>query len=173
MNILIAEFAEPEDMLSAAQQAKSAGDRLLDAFTPSQVDGMKELLGVNSTRMRAVMFAGGIAVALLAFGTEYYSAVFDYPINSGGRPLNSWPAFMMFPFAVGILGAAVSGFIALMADTGLPRLHHPLFAIEGFERANRDRFFLAIAPHEGKRTATSAQTRLRKAGALSVREIET
>ena len=173
MTVLIAEFAQPEDMLRAARQAKSAGDRLLDAFTPSTVDGMAELLGVSSTRLRAAMFAGGIIVALLAFATEYYSAVFDYPIDSGGRPLNSWPAFMLFPFAVGILAAAVSGFIALMADTGLPRLHHPLFAIEGFERASQDRFLLAIAPPQGKRAATSAQTRLRKSGALSIREIET
>lgn len=173
MTVLIAEFSEPDDMLRAARQSKSAGDRLLDAFTPSQVDGMAELLGVSSTRLRAVMFAGGIAVALLAFGTEYYSAVFDYPIDSGGRPLNSWPAFMLFPFAVGILAAAVSGFIALMSATGLPRLHHPLFAIDIFERANRDRFLLAIAPPEDARAAAAAQSRLLKAGALSIREIET
>ncbi|HET7848197.1 MAG TPA: DUF3341 domain-containing protein [Pseudolabrys sp.] len=172
MIVLLAEFTRPEALMRAARQTQNAGDKVLDAFTPFPVAGMAELLGARSTRLRAVMFAGGIAIALGAIGTEYFSAMLDYPINSGGRPLNSWPAFMLFPFAIGIFAAAVSGFIALMAETGLPRLHHPLFAVEGFERASQSRFLLAIEVVRFEKGPADAEERLRNAGALSVREVE-
>ncbi|HEX5585593.1 DUF3341 domain-containing protein [Gaiella sp.] len=172
MIVLLAEFTKPDALMRAARQAQSAGDKVLDAFTPFPIAGMAELLGMRSTRLRAIMFAGGIAVALGALAAEYFSAMLDYPINSGGRPLNSWPAFMLFPFAIGIFAAAVSGFIALMADTGLPRLHHPLFAIEGFERASQSRFLLAIEVVHFETGPRDAEKRLRNAGALSVREVE-
>ena len=77
------------------------------------------------------------------------SAVINYPYNSGGRPLDAWPAFMLVPFATGILVAAIAGFAAFLIETGLPRLHHPLFAVEGFERASQDRFVLALEPPDG------------------------
>ena len=77
------------------------------------------------------MFIAGMAMAALAYGTEYYSAVIGYPYNSGGRPFDAWPAFMLAPFAVGILLAAVVGFATFLIETGLPRLHNNLFAVIG------------------------------------------
>jgi hypothetical protein len=118
------------------------------------------------------MFAGGFLIAALALGGEYYTAVFNYPYNAGGRPLNSWPAFMLVPFATGIFGASVAGFIRFLMETGLPRLHFPLFAVEGIERACEDRFFLAIAApptDEGTRVAADL---LRGAGAIEVHEVD-
>jgi hypothetical protein len=169
--VLIAEFEEAKALLAAARQSKSAGDRVLESFSPFPIEGMAELLGVNSTRLRLIMAVGGLAVAALMLGTEYYSAVFDYPINSGGRPLDSWPAFMLPPFAVGILGAAVSGFIAVMWETGLPRLYHPLFAIEGFEGASQQRFLLALATDRS--ALKPARERLLNIGAVAIREVAT
>lgn len=66
------------------------------------------------------MFIGGIATAATAYGLEYYSAVINYPYNSGGRPLDAWPAFMLVPFATGILVAAITGFASLLVECGLP-----------------------------------------------------
>ncbi len=168
-SVLIAEFAEADALLKAARESQGAGGRLLDAFTPFPVEGLAELLGTRSTRLRVVMAAGGLAAAALFIGTEYYSAIFDYPINSGGRPLNSWPAFMLPPFALGILAAAISGFIALLAETGLPRLHHPLFEVEDFAQASQARFLLALASStEG---AANLRERLKRAGAVAIREV--
>ena len=133
---------------------------------------MPEILGETSTRLRVWMFVGGLAVAALAYGTEYWSAVYDFPIDSGGRPLHSWPAFVLFPFAIGIFGAALTGFIGLLATCGLPRLHHPLFDINGFERATQDRFMLALhapAIDSDKRTTVAW---LKQAGAAKVWELE-
>ena len=168
--VLIAEFAKADALFAAARDSSTAGDRVLDAFSPFPVKGMAELLGATSTRLRLVMAIGGLGVAALMFGTEWFSAVIDYPINSGGRPLNSWPAFMLPPFAVGILAAAICGFIALMWETGLPRLHHPLFEIEHFDNASQNRFLLALTPSNDKALHDS-RDRLKKSGAIAIREV--
>ena len=118
------------------------------------------------------MFIGGIAVAALAYGREYIPAVINYPYNSGGRPLNAWPAFMLVPFATGILVASVAGLAAFWSRCGLPRLHHPLFAVEGFERASQDRFILASSGPTG-RDACAARSIAAPTGAMAVHEVET
>jgi hypothetical protein len=133
---------------------------------------MAELLGSTSTRLRVVMFWSGMAVAAAAYGIEGWSAAFDYPINSGGRALNSWPAFMLFPFAIGIFGAALGGMIGLLVQTGLPRLHHPLFFVEGFERATQDRFMLALETPESATGKSDLTNRLRRAGAAKLWELQ-
>jgi Alternative complex III, ActD subunit len=171
--VVIAEFSEADALLAAARAHHASGDRLLDTFSPFPIEGMAELLGATSTRLRLVMAIGGLSVAALMFGTEWFSAVIDYPINSGGRPLNSWLAFMLPPFAVGILAAAIFGFIALMWETGLPRLNHPLFAIEDFERASQNRFVLALLGPENEKGLSSMRQRLKRAGALAIREVTT
>jgi len=170
--LLVADFDDAGTLVQAARWAKSAGYPLADAFSPFPLDGMPEILGETSTRLRVWMFVGGLAVAALAYGTEYWSAVYDFPIDSGGRPLHSWPAFVLFPFAIGIFGAALTGFIGLLATCGLPRLHHPLFDINGFERGTQDRFMLALhapAIDSDKRTTVAW---LKQAGAANVWELE-
>jgi Alternative complex III, ActD subunit len=146
--MLLAEFADGRSLLDAARDLKQKGISVIDAFTPIPVDELAELLGVASTRIRVIMFIGGIAVATLLYATEWYSAVINYPVNSGGRPLNSWIPFLLPPFATGIFAAALVGLITLFVATGL-RLHHPLFALDGFEYVTQDRFVLLLARPEG------------------------
>lgn len=170
--LLIAEFSDHRRLADAARRARGAHYRLIDAFTPFPVDGIVDLLEPRAGRIRIKMFIGGLVMAALAFGLEYYSAVINFPYNSGGRPLNSWPTFMLAPFATGILVAAVTGFVAFLRETGLPRLHDPLFAVEGFERASQDRFLLALERPQGVEECTRACDWLRGAGAVAVREAE-
>ncbi len=170
--LLVAEFHEAGALTTAARAATSAGLPLADAFSPFPIEGMAELLGETSTRLRVWMFVGGIAVAALAYATEVWSAVYNYPIDSGGRPLHSWPAFLLFPFAVGIFGAALTGFIGLLVKCGLPRLHHPLFDINGFERVTQDRFMLALHAPPADADKRSAVDWLKQAGADNVWELE-
>jgi hypothetical protein len=169
--ILLAEFAEVRRMIAAARGAALRQLRIIDAFTPFPVEELGALLPPRQSRIRLVMLLGGLAVAALAYGTEFYTAVIDYPYNSGGRPLHSWPAFMLVPFALGILGATISGLAAFLVECGLPRLHHPVFDIEGFERASQDRFLLALAQPEENDEARRTVDWLHQAGALSVREV--
>jgi ActD protein len=80
---------------------------------------------------------------------------------------------MLVPFATGILAASITGLIAFFYETGLPRLHHPLFAVEGFEYASQDRFWLMLAAPPGESDRQQATDLLRQSGALSVREVDT
>lgn len=170
--LTVAEFRSATALLKAARQAKRDGHQLVDAFSPFPVQGMAELLGSTSTRLRVVMFVAGMGVAAAAYGIEGWSAVFNYPINSGGRPLNSWPAFMLFPFAIGIFGAAFAGMVGLLVQTSLPSLYHPLFFIDGFERATQTSFMLALRSPQEPGVKTELAILLRKSGAVNVWELE-
>jgi hypothetical protein len=170
-NALLAEFRDPETLRSALTQVKQARHQPLDAFTPYPVEGLAEQIAVGPSRIRYVMLAGGLAIAAFAFGLQWYSAVIDYPINSGGRPLNSWQVFLLVPFEVGIFTAALCGVVAFLWSCGLPRLHHPLFEVRGFERATQDRFFLLAAAEESDEAARDLRHVLQAAGAVVVTEV--
>jgi len=172
-SLLLAEFADSRRFVEAARRARSADYRLIDAYTPFPVEGLHGLLGQRRSYIRIAMFVGGIAMAACAYGLEYFSAVVNYPYNSGGRPLDAWPAFMLVPFATGILMAALAGLTTFLVECGLPRLHHPLFAVEGFERATQDRFVLAIERPVGEDALRRALDFFRAGGATAMREVET
>ena len=167
---LLAEFSDERRFVDAARRASSRY-RLVDAYTPFPVEDVFELLEHRRSHIRVAMFIGGVAMAALAYGTEYYSAVIDYPYNSGGRPFDSWPTFVLFPFATGILVAAVAGFTTFLVEIGLPRLHDPLFAVDSFERASQDRFVLALERPDADEERRRMIEGLRDCGAVAIREV--
>lgn len=170
--LLIAEFADQHRFAAAARRAHAVHYRLVDAYTPFPVEDILELLEHRRSHIRLAMFVGGVAMAAFAYGLEYFSAVINYPYNSGGRPLDAWPAFMLVPFATGILLAAVCGFTRFLFETGLPRLRDPLFAIDGFERASQDRFVLTVEGPSEDDDRQRAIDFLKNCGAAAVRELE-
>jgi hypothetical protein len=170
-DMLLAAFSGHDALRAMARKARKAGFHPLDAFTPYPVEGLVRELTPQTPRIRAAMFIGGVCIAALAYGLEWYSAVIAYPINSGGRPLNSWPTFVMFPFAIGIFAAAVTGLITFFVQSGLPRLNYPLFEIGGFARASQDMFLLAVASPRTDSERERARELLRDAGALSIWEV--
>ncbi|HEY2760691.1 MAG TPA: DUF3341 domain-containing protein, partial [Pirellulales bacterium] len=101
-------------------------------------------LGLKRTRIPSVVFVGGLVGALVGFTMQLYSMSIDYPLNVGGRPYNSWPVFVPIAFEVMVLVAALSALLGMLFLNGLPRPHHPVFNVSGFERASQDRFFLCI-----------------------------
>jgi len=141
-NPLLAEFANPDLLREAVGRVKNSGHRILDAFSPYPLEDLDGILEIPPSNIRYAMLIGGLAAATAALILQWYSAVIDYPINSGGRPLNSWQVFFLVPFEVGIFSAALWGVVAFLWSCHLPRLHHPLFEIPGFERATQDHFFL-------------------------------
>ncbi len=147
---LLAEFATPESLLEAANTARKEGYRKMDAFTPFPVHGLSEAVGFKHTRLPLVVLIGGLLGAVTGFGMQYYASVVDYPLNIGGRPLNSWPAFIIVTFELTILFAAIAAVLGMLALNGLPHPHHPLFNVERFALASRERFFLCIEAADTK-----------------------
>ncbi|MGY2049813.1 DUF3341 domain-containing protein [Methylobacterium sp. JK268] len=171
MREMLACFADPQTLVRAARTVREQGHRPLDTFTPFPVEEVGEVLDERPTRLRWAMLAGGVGMAGFAYLLQWYSAVFDYPLNSGGRPLHSWPVFLLVPFEVGVLAAAIAGLLAFLWSSGLPRLHHPLFEIPGFERASQDRFFLLAAQDGTAEDDLALRHLLEEAGALVVFEV--
>jgi ActD protein len=141
---LLAEFESPERLREAAEAARRAGYRRLDAFTPIPIEGLSEAVGQVPTRLPLVTLLGGLLGGVSGYALEYYCAAIAYPVNVGGRPLHSWPAFIPVAFETTVLGAALAALFGMLALNGLPRLHHPLFNVPQFLLASRDRFFLCI-----------------------------
>ncbi len=166
----LAEFTSAAAIAEAARAIDGAGFRLCDALTPYPVPAVSERIKDRPSRIRPAMLIAGLVTAAFAFGLQWYSAVHAYPINSGGRPLNSWPVFLLVPFEVSVLAAAVAGFATLLFECGLPRLHHPTFAAVGFERASQDRYFLLTEAPSGDIAGLRAA--LYRAGAVTVSELD-
>src|SRR5574337_44658 len=141
---LLAEFDGPEEVLSAAKRAHAEGYRRMDAHTPFPVEGLSEAIGLPHTRLPLLVLLAGLFGAFVGFASQYYVTVFDYPINVGGRPLNSWPSYIPITFEVTILFAALTPVVGMIALNGLPMPYHPVFNVPAFSRASRDRFFLCI-----------------------------
>jgi hypothetical protein len=141
---LLAEFSSAQTLVDAAAKAREEGFKRLDAYSPFPVEGLTEAIGHRITRLPLVVLTGGILGGLAGFVLQYYTSVHYYPLNIGGRPLNSWPMFIPVMFECTILGAALSAVFGMLGLNGLPMPYHPLFAVPRFAGASRDKFFLCI-----------------------------
>ena len=147
---LMAEFDAPEQVVAAAERARDAGYRQMDAFTPFPMEELTDALGIRHTTLPLFVLCCGIAGCLIGFFMQYYLAVIDYPLNIGGRPLNSWPQFIPITFEMTILFSAVGAVVGMIFRNGLPRPVHPVFNVDRFELATRDKFFLLIEATDPK-----------------------
>jgi hypothetical protein len=141
---LLAEFGDANALLEAAARTRAEGYRRIDAFTPFPVEGLADVIGFRERKLPMLVLAGGIVGALAGYGLQYWSSVIAYPLNIGGRPYNSWPSFVPVTFEMTILFAAFTAVLGMLALNGLPTPYHPVFNVERFALASRDRFFLLV-----------------------------
>ncbi len=141
---LLLAFDGPERLLNAARALRGAGVAGMDAHTPYRLPELEPLLDLPASRVRPMMLICGLGAGLAIFLWQWWTSTQGYPINSGGRPLNSWPAFMFTVFETGVLAAALAGLVAFLAACGLPRPHHPFFVPVATEAASDDGFFLSL-----------------------------
>ncbi len=141
---LMAEFDDANALVDAARRTHAEGYRSTDVFSPFPIEAAWEAIGANDKRPQLFILGGGIMGMLAGFGLCYWVSVIAYPLNVGGRPLNSWPSFIPVTFETTILLAAFSAVIGMIALNGLPMPYHPVFNVPRFALASRNRFFLCI-----------------------------
>ena len=147
---VMGEFASPEELIHAAKSVREAGYRRIDAYAPFPIEGLSEALGLKHNLVPTVTLTGGLLGGLGGFLFQYWVAALTYPMNVGGRPLNSWPAFIPVTFEMTILGAAIFAVVGMLALNKLPQPYHPVFNVERFSRASTDRFYLCIESRDAK-----------------------
>lgn len=168
---MLAEFADEEALLEAATRVRSLGFRHVEAYSPYPIHGMAEVLGIRGVRLPRIVLGGGVVGLVTALGMQWYSAVIDYPLNIGGRPLASWPSFIPIAFELTILFAGISAVLGMFALNGLPQPYHPLFNVPEFARASRAGFFLCIEARDPKFDLTETRTMLQELGAVGTYEV--
>jgi hypothetical protein len=169
----MAEFHTPADLVAAAHATHAAGYRRVEAYSPYPIEELAEALHLHHSRLPMLVLIGGVVGGLAGYALQYWTSVIDYPMNIGGRPLHSWPAFIVPTFETTILFAALTAVLGMLALNGLPEPYHPVFNVPSFALATRDRFFLAIELRDAKFDETETRRFLEGlAGVAAVAEVQ-
>ena len=173
LNGLLAEFGSATDLLAAAKTTHRYGYNDIEAYSPFPVHGLGEAIGFTRkhNHVPLIVLIGGIIGACTGYGLQYWVSAITYPINIGGRPLNSWPSFVIITFELTVLFAGLSAVAGMLALNDLPRPNHPVFNVPQFERASQDRFFLCVFAADPKFSAPETRRFLEGLKPISIAEV--
>jgi hypothetical protein len=169
---LLAEYPDKDTLIRAVGGCSQAGLRKIDAFSPFPIEEIWPRLPKKGTRLPFITLGGAIAGGIIGYAMQYYLSTIDYPINVGGRPLHSWPAFVPVTFELTILGAAFCTVVGMLALNGLPEPYHPLFNVDRFADASDRGFFLAVDAADKKFQKVEVQSLLKSLGATEVFDVD-
>ena len=168
---MMAEFDSASDLVAAARRTREEGYHKIDAYSPFPVEGLAEELGFRKNGVPLVVLIGGLLGCMSGYALQYWISAVSYPINVGGRPYNSWPAFIVVTFEMTILFAGLAAVLGMLALNGLPMPYHPVFNVPRFAFATRDRFFLIIFSSDAKYDAGATRAFLETLGPRSISEV--
>jgi hypothetical protein len=165
-------FDTAEAVKGAAARLRQQGYRVFEAYTPYPVEGLDRIIHPGPKRtLPLLMFAGAILGAVWGYWIQFWDEALNYPINVGGRPHNSWPAFMVGTFEFMLLVTVAAGFFGMLAASRLPRLYHPVFEAFAFPRATRDRFVICIEASDPHFDASAIRREFEQLGAQQIEEV--
>ena len=168
---MMAEFDNPTDLVHAAKGAFDAGYRKMDAYSPFPIDEASEALGFHKSRVPLIVLLGGLLGGSSGFALQYWINVISYPLNIGGKPWDSWPAFIVPTYEMTILFAGVCGMFGMFALNGLPMPYHPVFNVDRFSMVTRDKFFLCVEAADPHFDIVETQQFLERLQPLSISEV--
>jgi ActD protein len=168
---MMAEFDSATDLVAAAHRTHEAGYERIDAYSPFPVEGLAEAIGFHRNAVPLVVLIGGLIGGLSGYAMQYWISTISYPINVGGKPYHSWPAFIVVTFEMTILFAGISAVLGMLALNGLPMPYHPVFNVPRFAFATKDRFFLIVFSADPKYEPTETRRLLESLGPKSIVEV--
>lgn len=171
MTSVVASFDSPDRMLDALRRLREAGFARMEVYSPYAVEGVDAVLGRRSRALPLAVVAAGLAGAAGGFLLQYYGMAVSYPLNIGGRPLNSWPAFSPSTFEIAALSMVLAAFLVFLWLCRLPRLYDPIFDAPGMERATQDRFLIRVELRDGTADRDRVERALRACGGFPIAEV--
>ena len=168
---IMAEFDTPQALVDAAHATRQAGYQKIDAYSPFPVEGLAEEIGFHRDEVPLVVLIGGIVGGLTGYLMQYWMSAVAYPLNIGGKPPHSWPAFIVITFEMTILFAGISAVFGMLALNGLPMPYHPVFNVPRFAFATKDRFFLMVFSTDPKFNTIETRRFLEALGPRSISEV--
>lgn len=160
-------FDDPEAIIGAAKGARKQGWRKFDVFAPFPVHGLAEAMEIPRSKIPWVTFFAGLTGASVAFLFQSWTSAVDWPINIGGKPMISWPAFIPVTFELTILIAGLSTAAALFISCNLPKLNEKPMALKFTD----NEFGLFVPATEVGFNKDIVMKFLKEANANEVREI--
>jgi Alternative complex III, ActD subunit len=168
---LMAEFDSPTAVVAAAERTRDAGYKRIDAYSPFPVEGLAEAIGFHHDLVPLVTLIGALCGGIGGYLLQYWINVWSYPVNIGGKPYHSWPAFIVVTFEMTILFGGLSAVFGMLALNGLPMPYHPVFNVPRFAFASKDRFFLIVFSTDPKYDAAGTRQFLEGLGPKSISEV--
>ena len=164
---VLAEYSTTHGIFHACEQVRDAGFKRFDSYTPFPVHNLDKAMGLGPSYLPWLVLCAGITGASLAMLFMVWTAAYDYPLNIGGKPLFSIPAFIPVTFEVTILFSGLTSVFGMFLLNRMPTYNHPLFAIEKFAQVTDDKFFIMIESSDAKYDSVRVSDFLRSTGALS------
>jgi len=169
---VMAEFSNPTDLVAAARRVYESGYRRINGYSPYPIEELWEAIGFHRTSLPLIVFLGGLLGGLGGYFMQYWMEVINYPLNVGGKPFNSWPAFIPITFECTVLCAAFAAVLGMLALNKLPQPYHPVFNAPNFALATRDRFFLVIEASDRKDNHDEVMRLLKSLDPVDVTDVE-
>jgi hypothetical protein len=168
---MMAEFDSPTLLVEAAHRTHEAGYLRVDAYSPFPVEGLAEAIGFHKNRVPLVVLIGGLLGGLSGYALQYWISAISYPVNVGGKPYHSWPAFIVVTFEMTILFGGIFAVFGMLALNGLPMPYHPVFNVPRFAFATKDRFFLIVFSTDPKYSPSETRRFLEGLAPRSISEV--
>jgi hypothetical protein len=169
---VMAEFSDPGKLIEAADRTRQAGYKVMDAYSPFPIEGLYEAMGKKHTILPMLVLLGGLAGLCAGYGLEFWVNVIEYPLNIGGRPLNSIPSFIPIGYECTILFASLTAALGMLALNGFPQPYHPVFNVPEFVKCSNNGFFLCVESTDPQFDKSKVKAFLQSLGAQGVYEVE-
>ena len=175
---LLAQFDDPDTLVQACDNARRAGYKSMDAYSPMPVHGIDPAIGIKRTILPFIVLFFGLNALFVGLALQFYTNAADnspifpgYAFYISGKPLISLPANIPVTFEIIVLTSAFATFFGMWILNRLPRFANPLHRISRFSRATNDRFFLMIEEKDEKFDRTATEAQLNEWGATAIEEV--
>ena len=169
---IVAQYGSPEAIQEASRTVRDHGYTQIEAYTPFPIPDLDQDLGQKPSRLGFIVLAMGVCGFIAGFGMQWWANTEFYALNIGGKPLNSWPNFIVITFEMTILFSAFTAGLFMLGRNGLPEYYHSIFNTPGFENASRDKFFLCVEADDQNFDTNEVMSVLNSTNPETISEVE-